>query len=92
MNFGGMEKMIQGLVKTALKDPKKRQYIENVLMSSADTAVLQKYVNMKLYGKYVEDGEVKDLDEPGDIPQILERLDRLEEKVDKLIALLEKEE
>lgn len=90
MNLGGMEKMVQGFIKTALRDPKKRAYVEHVLTESADTAVLQKYVNMKLYGKYIENGELKELDDPGDIPQILQRLEKLEKQQEEILSLLKK--
>ena len=90
INLGGMEKMVNGFLKSALRDPKKRAYVEKVMLESADTAMLQKYVNMKLYGQVIKEGEVISLDEKGDIPEILDRLDRLEKNQEEILRLLKK--
>lgn len=90
MNMLSMEKMLMPLMKSALKDPKKRAYVEKTLTSMADTATLQNYVNMSLYGIVFQDGKKVELDEEGDIPKLLQKLDEISSKQDEILSLLKK--
>ncbi len=74
------------MAKQIFRDPKKRSYVQKTFLEAADMATLQKYTNMYLTGKYVENGELRDLDDKGAVPEILERLERIEEMLKKLVS------
>lgn len=73
------------MAKQVFRDPKKRAYVQQVFLEAADNATLDKFTNMYLTGKAVKNGEIIELDNKGAIPEILERLERIEEMLKKLL-------
>ena len=77
-------KMNAAFARQIARDPKLRKYLEKTFTEAADITTLQKYGMMYLTGKAVVNGEVIDLDEKGAIPEILEMLDEILRRLDRI--------